>query len=114
MFVVISGGARGGGGERDGSGGPQVTNHSHGKLAHVFFPRSDSTPPVVVSPVGVKRPVSSISPQEMEPPFKPDDILEPTVDTAEWNLELERVLPQLKVTIRTDNKVLANLSASSG
>uniref|UniRef100_A0A8C1V7C2 Intraflagellar transport protein 57 homolog n=1 Tax=Cyprinus carpio TaxID=7962 RepID=A0A8C1V7C2_CYPCA len=26
------------------------------------------------------------------------------VDAAEWNLEVERVLPQLKVTIRTDNK----------
>lgn len=27
------------------------------------------------------------------------------MDAAEWNLEMERVLPQLKVTIRTDNKV---------
>ncbi|CAJ1072915.1 intraflagellar transport protein 57 homolog [Xyrichtys novacula] len=35
---------------------------------------------------------------------KPDEILESTVDAAEWNLEVERVLPQLKVTIRTDNK----------
>uniref|UniRef100_A0A669CBF5 Intraflagellar transport protein 57 homolog n=1 Tax=Oreochromis niloticus TaxID=8128 RepID=A0A669CBF5_ORENI len=31
-------------------------------------------------------------------------ILESTVDATEWNLEVERVLPQLKVTIRTDNK----------
>lgn len=41
---------------------------------------------------------------EAEPSSKPDDILESTVDAAEWNLEVERVLPQLKVTIRTDNK----------
>ncbi|KAM9349710.1 intraflagellar transport protein 57 homolog [Symphorus nematophorus] len=41
---------------------------------------------------------------EAEPSFKPDEILESTVDAAEWNLEVERVLPQLKVTIRTDNK----------
>lgn len=36
---------------------------------------------------------------------KPDEILEATVDAAEWSLEVERVLPQLKVTVRTDNKV---------
>ncbi|XP_049930459.1 intraflagellar transport protein 57 homolog isoform X2 [Epinephelus moara] len=41
---------------------------------------------------------------EAEPSSKPDEILESTVDAAEWNLEVERVLPQLKVTIRTDNK----------
>lgn len=41
---------------------------------------------------------------EAEPSTKPDEILESTVDVAEWNLEVERVLPQLKVTIRTDNK----------
>nr|XP_046263762.1 intraflagellar transport protein 57 homolog [Scatophagus argus] len=41
---------------------------------------------------------------EAESSSKPEDILESTVDTAEWNLEVERVLPQLKVTIRTDNK----------
>ncbi|XP_054877791.1 intraflagellar transport protein 57 homolog [Poeciliopsis prolifica] len=41
---------------------------------------------------------------EAEPSSKPDDILESTVDAAEWRLEVERVLPQLKVTIRTDNK----------
>ncbi|KAK6491797.1 intraflagellar transport protein 57-like protein isoform X1 [Huso huso] len=35
---------------------------------------------------------------------KPDEILESTTDAAEWNLEVERVLPLLKVTIRTDNK----------
>jgi hypothetical protein len=32
---------------------------------------------------------------------KPDDILESTTDTEGWKLELERVLPQLKVTIKT-------------
>ncbi|KAM4727645.1 intraflagellar transport protein 57 homolog [Anableps anableps] len=41
---------------------------------------------------------------EAEPSSKPDEILESTVDAAEWRLEVERVLPQLKVTIRTDNK----------
>lgn len=41
---------------------------------------------------------------EVEPSSKPDEILESTIDAAEWNLEVERVLPQLKVTIRTDNK----------
>lgn len=32
-------------------------------------------------------------------------MLESNTDAAEWKLEVERVLPQLKVTIRTDNKV---------
>ncbi|XP_075954545.1 intraflagellar transport protein 57 homolog isoform X1 [Anarhichas minor] len=41
---------------------------------------------------------------EAELSSKPDEILESTVDASEWNLEVERVLPQLKVTIRTDNK----------
>ncbi|XP_053563513.1 intraflagellar transport protein 57 homolog [Bombina bombina] len=35
---------------------------------------------------------------------KPQEILESNIDAVEWNMELERVLPQLKVTIRTDNK----------
>ncbi|XP_074855003.1 intraflagellar transport protein 57 homolog isoform X2 [Carettochelys insculpta] len=35
---------------------------------------------------------------------KQEEILQSTTDAAEWNLEVERVLPQLKVTIRTDNK----------
>ncbi|XP_015233813.1 PREDICTED: intraflagellar transport protein 57 homolog isoform X1 [Cyprinodon variegatus] len=42
--------------------------------------------------------------QEAERSSKPDEILESTVDAAEWRLEVERVLPQLKVTIRADNK----------
>uniref|UniRef100_A0A3B4BED4 Intraflagellar transport protein 57 homolog n=1 Tax=Periophthalmus magnuspinnatus TaxID=409849 RepID=A0A3B4BED4_9GOBI len=42
--------------------------------------------------------------QEQESRLKPEEILESTVDAAEWSLEVERVLPQLKVTIRTDNK----------
>lgn len=50
--------------------------------------------------------------QEAEPSSKPDDILESTVDAAEWRLEVERVLPQLKVTIRTDNKVETHLNSS--
>ena len=36
---------------------------------------------------------------------KPEEIMESTQDAAEWKLEVERVMPQLKVTIRTDNKV---------
>ena len=36
---------------------------------------------------------------------KPEVIMESTTDAAEWKLEVERVLPQLKVTIRADNKV---------
>jgi len=35
---------------------------------------------------------------------KPEVIMESTTDAAEWKLEVERVLPQLKVTIRSDNK----------
>ncbi|NXS68218.1 IFT57 protein, partial [Pandion haliaetus] len=39
---------------------------------------------------------------------KQEEILQSTTDAAEWNLEVERVLPQLKVTVRTDNKVCRN------
>ncbi|XP_063809698.1 intraflagellar transport protein 57 homolog [Pseudophryne corroboree] len=35
---------------------------------------------------------------------KPEEILESNTDAGEWYLEVERVLPQLKVTVRTDNK----------
>ncbi|EDO43467.1 predicted protein [Nematostella vectensis] len=35
---------------------------------------------------------------------KPDSVMESNVDAAEWKLEVERVLPLLKVHIRTDNK----------
>lgn len=35
---------------------------------------------------------------------KPDAMLQSTVDAAEWKLEVERVLPMLKVHIRGDNK----------
>uniref|UniRef100_A0A8I5TA76 Intraflagellar transport protein 57 homolog n=1 Tax=Pongo abelii TaxID=9601 RepID=A0A8I5TA76_PONAB len=41
---------------------------------------------------------------DMNETAKQEDILESTTDAAEWSLEVERVLPQLKVTIRTDNK----------
>ncbi|XP_008980774.5 intraflagellar transport protein 57 homolog [Callithrix jacchus] len=41
---------------------------------------------------------------DMNKTAKQEDILESTTDAAEWSLEVERVLPQLKVTIRTDNK----------
>ncbi|XP_070548078.1 intraflagellar transport protein 57 homolog [Ptychodera flava] len=35
---------------------------------------------------------------------KPQEIMESTTDAIDWRLEVERVLPSLKVTIRTDNK----------
>ncbi|XP_067135233.1 intraflagellar transport protein 57 homolog [Centruroides vittatus] len=35
---------------------------------------------------------------------KPEDIMESTIDSAEWKLEVEKVLPQLKVTLRPDAK----------
>ena len=44
--------------------------------------------------------------------LKPDDIMESTTDAADWKMEVERVLPQLKVTIRTDNKVGLKLICS--
>ena len=36
---------------------------------------------------------------------KHEEILESKTDASEWKLEVERVLPQLKVTIKTDHKV---------
>ncbi|NWH47495.1 IFT57 protein, partial [Fregata magnificens] len=45
---------------------------------------------------------------DMNDSAKQDEILQSTTDAAEWNLEVERVLPQLKVTVRTDNKVCEN------
>ncbi|KFV51372.1 Intraflagellar transport protein 57, partial [Gavia stellata] len=41
---------------------------------------------------------------DMNDSAKQEEILQSTTDAAEWNLEVERVLPQLKVTVRTDNK----------
>lgn len=34
-----------------------------------------------------------------------DNALEATVDTQEWRLEVERVLPSLKIHLRQDNRV---------
>lgn len=34
-----------------------------------------------------------------------DSALEATVDTHEWRLEVERVLPSLKIHFRQDNRV---------
>ncbi|NXJ44562.1 IFT57 protein, partial [Spizaetus tyrannus] len=45
---------------------------------------------------------------DMNDTAKQEEILQSTTDAAEWNLEVERVLPQLKVTVRTDNKVCKN------
>ena len=43
--------------------------------------------------------------QDINDSARQEEILQSTTDAAEWNLEVERVLPQLKVTVRTDNKV---------
>ncbi|NXF04059.1 IFT57 protein, partial [Smithornis capensis] len=45
---------------------------------------------------------------DMNDTAKQEEILQSTTDAAKWNLEVERVLPQLKVTVRTDNKVCEN------
>lgn len=47
--------------------------------------------------------------QRQEDSKKPDSVLESTVDAAEWKLEVERVLPMLKVHIRGDIKVMGFL-----
>uniref|UniRef100_A0A4W5NQS4 Intraflagellar transport protein 57 homolog n=1 Tax=Hucho hucho TaxID=62062 RepID=A0A4W5NQS4_9TELE len=62
--------------------------------------------PIKISPVYILSFLTltpSLS-QEARLSSKPDNILESNMDAAEWNLEVERVLPQLKVTIRTDHK----------
>lgn len=46
-----------------------------------------------------------IGKQDNETSNKPEVIMESKTDSAEWKLEVERVLPQLKITIRADNKV---------
>lgn len=46
--------------------------------------------------------------QDVNDTPKHEEILQSTTDAVEWNLEVERVLPQLKVTVRTDNKVCEN------
>jgi hypothetical protein len=35
-------------------------------------------------------------------PQRPEEILQSTTDAEEWHLEVERVAPQLKVTVRVD------------
>ena len=42
--------------------------------------------------------------QDFKETYKLDDILESKTNREEWQLELERVLPQLKVTIKTDSR----------
>ena len=39
-----------------------------------------------------------------EPELRPELILESTTDATEWKLEVERILPQLKVTFKAENK----------
>lgn len=47
----------------------------------------------------------SFAMKEITDSSKPESVMESTIDAAEWKLEVERVLPLLKVHIRTDNKV---------
>ncbi|CAH1796466.1 unnamed protein product [Owenia fusiformis] len=42
--------------------------------------------------------------QENAESTKPEEIMQSNTNAADWKLEVERVQPQLKVTIRTDNK----------
>ncbi|CAF3563071.1 unnamed protein product [Rotaria sp. Silwood1] len=39
-----------------------------------------------------------------EPEIRPELIMESTTDATEWKLEVERILPQLKVTFKAENK----------
>lgn len=39
-----------------------------------------------------------------EPEIRPELIMESTTDATEWKLEVERVLPQLKVTFKAESK----------
>nr|XP_043896640.1 intraflagellar transport protein 57 homolog [Solea senegalensis] len=41
---------------------------------------------------------------EAEPSFRPDKVLEATVNADDWYQEVERVLPQLQVSVRKQNK----------
>jgi hypothetical protein len=43
---------------------------------------------------------------------KPDDILESTTSTEGWKLEVERVLPQLKVTVKTGTELFPKQSSA--
>lgn len=43
---------------------------------------------------------------------KPDNILESNTNRDEWQLELEKVLPRLKVTIKTGIKCLYSTKLS--
>lgn len=43
---------------------------------------------------------------------KPDNILQSNTNRDEWQLELEKVLPRLKVTVRTGIKYLYNIKST--
>lgn len=43
---------------------------------------------------------------------KPDNILQSNTNRDEWQLELEKVLPRLKVTVRTGIKCLYNIKST--
>ena len=38
------------------------------------------------------------------------DMLQPSVDATAWQIEVEKVLPHLKVTIRNDHRVSGNIA----
>lgn len=42
--------------------------------------------------------------------YKPENILESKTNREEWQLELERVLPQLKVTVKTGKNYIFKVS----
>lgn len=48
--------------------------------------------------------ITKLYSQNMNETQKPDNILESNTNRDEWQLELEKVLPRLKVTIKTDSR----------
>ena len=44
--------------------------------------------------------------QENSEKNKPDEVMESNIDAMEWKLEVERVMHQLKVTVRNDSRVM--------
>uniref|UniRef100_T1D1P4 Putative intraflagellar transport protein n=1 Tax=Cupiennius salei TaxID=6928 RepID=T1D1P4_CUPSA len=46
----------------------------------------------------------SISKQENSEKNKPEEVMESNIDAMEWKLEVERVMHQLKVTVRNDSR----------
>ena len=68
------------------------------ELAEVDTVDSDDDGPVYLDLTGIKQQVDSEGAGLGE-------ALESTVDAKEWRLEVERVMPSLKVHVRQDNRV---------